>query len=117
MGYWWTLIYLSCRLWKFWGNIGDPNEDTFSVTTTDVIEGQWWATDKESNLIRYQAGIKDTNGLYITSGEDELVDFGYSRGGILSGFTLVMGTSYQLEVLAIDQSGQESSQMTSSTFT
>ena len=99
------------------GIIGDPNEDTFSVTTTDVIEGRWRATDRESNLIRYRAGVKDTNGLYITSGEDELVDFGYSRGGILSGFTLVMGTSYQLEVLAIDQSGQESSRMTSRAFT
>ena len=100
------------------GIIGDPNGDTFNVTTTDVIEGRWQAIDRESNLIQYRAGIKDTNGLYITPGGDQLVDFGYSRGGILSaGFTLVMGNSYQLEVLAIDQSGQESPRMTSRTFT
>ena len=99
------------------GIIGEPNGVTFSVTTTDVIEGRWQAIDRESNLIQYQAGIKDTNGLYITSGGDQLVDFGYSRGGILSGFMLVMGNSYQLEVLAIDQSGQESPRMTSRTFT
>ena len=99
------------------GIIGDPDEGTFSVTTTDVVEGRWQATDRESNLIQYRAGIKDTDGLYITSGGDELVDFGYSRGGLLSGFALVMGTSYQLEVLAIDQSGQESFRMTSRTFT
>jgi len=98
------------------GVVTEPNGGTYSVTSTDVIEGRWQATDRESNLIQYRAGIKDTNGVYITSGGDELVDFGYSRGGILSGLTLTIGSSYQLEVIATDQSGLQSSRVTSRTF-
>ena len=97
------------------GTIGGPNEDTVNITATDVIEGRWEATDRESNLIQYRAGIMNTLGVYITPNEAELVDFGYSRGGILSDLTLVIGNSYRLEVLAIDQSGLASSQMTSFT--
>ena len=88
------------------GTIGELSEDTVNITATDVIEGRWEATDRESNLIRYRAGIRNINSrFYITPNEDELVDFGYSQGGIFSDLTLVIGNFYQLEVLAIDQSG------------
>ena len=98
------------------GIISEPNGGTFSVTSSNVIEGRWQATDRESNLIQYWAGIKDIGGLYITPGEIQLVDFGYSRGGILSNLSLIVGNSYQLEVLAVDQSGQQSTRMVSRTF-
>lgn len=100
------------------GIISDPIEGTYSVTSTDVIEGRWQAIDRESNLIQYRAGIQRTdNGLYITSNLDSLVDFQYSRGGIFSGLELVEGIPYQLEVVAIDQSGLESTRTVSRTFT
>ena len=99
------------------GIISDPIGGTYSVTSTDVIEGRWQAIDRESNLIQYRAGIKRTdNGLYITSNLDRLVDFQYSRGGIFSGLPLMEGIPYQLEVVAIDQSGLESTRMVSRTF-
>lgn len=98
------------------GIITEPNGGTSSITSTDVIEGRWQATDRESNLIQYRAGIKDALGVYITPGEDQLVDFSYSRGGIFSDLRLGVGSSYQLEVIAIDESGLESPRMTSITF-
>ena len=99
------------------GLVTEPVGGMPTIASTDVIEGRWQATDREGNLIRYRAGIKDTNGVYVTSGESDLIDFGYSRGGIFSGLTLATGMSYQLEVIAVDQSGLESPRMVSTTFT
>jgi len=101
----------------------DPNVGIAAVTSTDIIEGRWRATDRETTGIRYRAGIKDTNGEYYSTGGDELVDFGYSEGGILSDLTPALavgnamsGPFYQLEVVAIDQSGMSSERMVSNIF-
>ena len=101
----------------------DPNSGIAAVTSTAVIEGRWRATDRETTGIRYRAGIKDTSGIYYSAGDDELVDFGYSEGGILSDLTptltvgnVMSGPFYQLEVIAIDQSGMSSERMVSESF-
>ena len=100
------------------GVTSDPIGGTYSVTSADVIEGRWQATDRESNLIQYRAGIKNTNnGLYRTPNDGQLVDFQYSRGGIFSALGLIEGVPYQLEVEARDQSGLLSTRMVSRTFT
>ena len=100
------------------GVTSDPTGGTYSVTSADVIEGRWQATDRESNLIQYRAGIKNANnGLYITPNDGQLVDFQYSRGGIFSDLGLTEGIPYQLEVEARDQSGLLSTRMVSRTFT
>lgn len=105
------------------GTSTDSNVGIAAITSTDVIEGRWRATDRETTGIRYRAGIKSTTGIYHSAGGDELVEFGYSEGGIISGLTPALtvgnamsGPFYQLEVIATDQSGMSSERMVSNNF-